>query len=446
MKSSENVINNVISNISPANISPAATNVDACYRYSKPVARTRKRRQSCDIPTEEVLSIKIRKMNSSTPVNQGTIRAVDNDPELESPILAIAPGGEVNIQMGMVDGSILNESTDGGSYQDRNEGGNVTRSKTNLSNDLQATRIGSTLNNDNSSREYAAGVDSLQIAAIGNGILDETGAHIKDCVENVGNLIGHNESSATGQLDGVDINTWNSASTFSNRDPSNDYILECETTDNLGDKEEKDGCENMEEGVVEKVCPIDHIVWGGDNKISPRDGGERVKSEKDPFTTPKRKLSPNELTPLGRAFKLTTDMEASPQLRSQLVLHQPAKIPTLRDGAPDLICGIGRLQLKVAPTTEEKLEATGPALGSATTTVVPQRQNIAQRLIREANRQRATSVGERGGRRTIRRRNWGPRSHSLEGQQRIDIMFSPSNTRSARDEDNSNGNTEKSSS
>ena len=327
----------------------------------------------------------------------------------------------------MVDGSILNESTDGRSYQDRNEGGNVTRSKTNLSNDLQATRIGSTLNNDNSSREYAAGVDSLQIAAIGNGILDETGAHIKDCVENVGNLIGHNESSATGQLDGVDINTWNSASTFS-------------------DKEEKDGCENMEEGGVEKVCPIDQIGRGGDNKISPRDGGERVESEKDPFTTPKRKLSPNELTPLGRAFKLTTDMEASPQLRSQLVFHQPAEIPTLRDGAPDLICGIGRLQLKVAPTTEEKLEATGPALGSATTTVVPQRQNIAQRLIREANRQRASSVGERGGRRTIRRRNWGPRCHSLEGQQRIDIMFSPSNTRSARDEDNSNGNTEKSSS
>ena len=176
-----------------------------------------------------------------------------------------------------------------------------------------------------------------------------------------------------------------------------------------------------------------------------KDVGESIHIDNDPFTTPKRKLSPDESTPLGRAFKLTTDMEASPQLRSQLVHYQSVRTSTHRDGAPDLINGIGRLQLRVAPPPEENLEVTGPALEFNTALAVPQRQNIAQRLIREANRQRASSVGGRGGRRAIRR-NWGPRSQSLEGQQRIDVMFSPSNTHSAQDESNTNGNTKKSSS
>ena len=55
------------------------------------------------------------------------------------------------------------------------------------------------------------------------------------------------------------------------------------------------------------------------------------------------------------------------------------------------------------------------------------------------NRPRALSIGGRRGSRAIRR-NVGQRSFSLEGQRRIDLMFSPGNSYSARDELSKGGN------
>ena len=166
-------------------------------------------------------------------------------------------------------------------------------------------------------------------------------------------------------------------------------------------------------------------------------------NSEDQFSTPKRKLSPDEMTPVGRVRKLTTEMEASPQLRGQLQFHLSPTNPMQRDGAPDLISGIGRLQLRpLAPTErpgEANLEVTGPALESNVPAHQSQHLNVAQRLVREMSRPRALSIGGRRGSRATRR-NVGQRSFSLEGQRRIDLMFSPGNSYSARDKENKGGN------
>ena len=61
-------------------------------------------------------------MDLSTPLNHRTTRSANEDPELESPILAIAPGGVLVDRLGTTRGSSFNDSTDGESYQDRNGG------------------------------------------------------------------------------------------------------------------------------------------------------------------------------------------------------------------------------------------------------------------------------------------------------------------------------------
>jgi len=444
----------------------ANNNLDACYRYNKLTTISRKRSLKSSGSKIEHKYTKFRKMDSSTPVHQNATRAQNDDPELESPILAIVPGGRFNEQANTMGEITFNDSTDGESYQDPIGGEESKKLKTNLSDELLSTRIGSVGNNNNSSREYAIGATNLQQAATFNGLLDETGAHVNNEEVSLEDRVVSG-APANDQMEGVDINTWNSESSFSNQESTNTEgglsgILSSSNVPEGTIEAQEDILPVNEEAIdQDKSCPIDQIGRGGvltlDNiddasgascpgdqigrggelNLSPKEGDREESRDVDNFSTPKRRLSPDELTPVGRAHKLTTNMESSPKLRSQHILHQPANTPTQHDGAPDLILGIGRLRLRpVAPNNvpvgaleEVNLEATERALGSDLNASQYQQPNVVERLIRVACRQRTLSVGRRGGRsvrgRSALRRNLGGRSISLGGQRCIDSIFSP---------------------
>ena len=196
------------------NSTPFVVNHVNCSRFKNKVAQSRKRRQQDIISNKEGPGAKCRRMESSTPVHKETARAENIDPDLESPILAIAPnynGNEHDNAVGML---VFNESTDGESYQDHEGGAEGKRMKTNISDDLLASKIGSVKSiNNNSSLEYAIGAECLQAAAITTGILNEEGA-----------AVGHEQAlteapagePSIDHYEGININTWNSSSTFSN--------------------------------------------------------------------------------------------------------------------------------------------------------------------------------------------------------------------------------------
>ena len=81
----------------------------------------------------------------------------------------------------------------------------MIKQKTNLSDDMLSSKIGSIIHGNNSSEEYAVGAISFQEAAIRSGILDSVGANIEN--------INH--------LDGVEIVEWNSSSSFSTTSENN---------------------------------------------------------------------------------------------------------------------------------------------------------------------------------------------------------------------------------
>ena len=108
-----------------------------------------------------------------------------------------------------------------------------------------------------------------------------------------------------------------------------------------------------------------------------------------------------------------------------MTLHQQENEHTQMCMAPDLIEGVGRLQLRNVGARDHPLSANSDEIQH------PQ-LNIVDRLVRVAGRQRTLSVGRRVGR-TNSRPNNGVRSISLEGQKRIDSIFSPRAKNLAKD-------------
>ena len=423
--------NNKIDSTTYRNTS-SSTNPEHCCRYTEPINTSRKRSLASSGPKFEHKYSKLRKMDSSTPIHHTATRTERVDPELESPILSIAPGSRLGEGDSTVRDITTNESTESELYQMPEEGVVLVKKKTNLSNELLSTKIGSSTNNNDSSREFAVGADSLQWAATANGILDETGAHVERG-EALDNAL---ENDPIGE---VDINLWNSGSSFSNPNNNTEGENQSIAMDSIGETEEGANADAEENSVMNSKaasreescqgdqigCPIDQIGRGGGLNYSPREG-EREQSENvDVFLTPKRRLSPDDLTPIGRQRKLTTSMEASPKLRGILTLHQQENEHTQMCMAPDLIEGVGRLQLRNVGARDHPLSANSDEIQR------PQ-LNIVDRLVRVAGRQRTLSVGRRVGR-TNSRPNNGVRSISLEGQKRIDSIFSPRAKNLAKD-------------
>ena len=71
-----------------------------------------------------------------------------------------------------------------------------------------------------------------------------------------------------------------------------------------------------------------------------------VKPSAEITTTPKRKLSPNESTPTGRQWKLSTTAYNSPILRGAIETVDGSVIQLDQIRAPDFITGIGLLTLR----------------------------------------------------------------------------------------------------
>ena len=193
------------------------------------------------------------------------------------------------------------------------------------------------------------------------------------------------------------VETWNSLSSFS----SNGVSL----IDPSGPSEQQ----------INELSPSDQIGWGGKSKI--------VDVQLDPLTpmksgTPKRKFSPEGDSPYGRVRKMSTSVEASPLLRSQLVPYDENN-QLLPNGAPDLISGIGRLQLRgdnIAQNND----------GDSTAEVASiEPINIVQRLMRQAPRTRTTSLGAQHNERNRRLYKRRQRTMSLSSQRRIDMVFTP---------------------
>lgn len=315
--------------------------------------------------------------------------------------------------------------------------------KTNISDDLLASKIGSVKSlNNNSSLEYAIGAECLQAAAITTGILNEEGA-----------AVGHEQAlteapagePSIDHYEGININTWNSSSTFSNKSFNSAGQLKDEEVELSGEDQNKSKSTHIliSRGEVEDdiVYPNDQFGRGGCLTNSPN--GEKasileLEAQDNIFGdifitptrgTPKRRLSPDNSTPLGRVQKLSTTMEASPKLRDQLVFYQTENRPAQCIEAPDLIRGIGRLQLRPTLTSngqnQENMEVTGLAQGSQTLEI-QRPETFIQRIMRGAGRPRALSAGRRA-RRRLNRDNVEARSRSVSVQQRIDLMLNQSN-------------------
>ena len=181
--------------------------------------------------------------------------------------------------------------------------------------------------------------------------------------------------------------------------------------------------------------------------------------------TPKRKFSPTAGTPLGRVRKMSTNVEASPKLRGQLILHDLEDMLPQSDRAPDLMAGIGRLEIRGVQSEQNinivsvgSLEATGLApRGTVDETKVPSVQhleirgkmsatrpssppmNITQRLMMQAGRKRTLSLGGK----KMKSRNTSyarPRTMSLGSQKKIDQIFDQT-TKGIRDIDKFKSNT-----
>lgn len=68
---------------------------------------------------------------------------------------------------------------------------------------------------------------------------------------------------------------------------------------------------------------------------------------------------------------MSTSVEASPKLRGQWIIHDGKDMPLQSDGAPDLMAGVGRLEIREIQTeqninidSEGSLEATGLTPGA----------------------------------------------------------------------------------
>ena len=283
--------------------------------------------------------------------------------------------------------------------------------KTNLSNELRGSRIGPGPQDDNSSLEYAYGASCFENAAILGGIIKENGEAILDVNKSEPDNV--EEMSIQQQVAGVNIQAWNSSSSFSSLS----------------------GCNIQHEGSVVNVSPIDQIGRGGKIITCPIDqigrGGNNkmVGVQPDPLTpvksgTPKRKFSPEGDSPYGRVRKMSTSVEASPLLRSQLVPYDENN-QLLLNGAPDLISGIGRLQLRGDNNAQNKDGDNNAQNDGDSTAEVASTEpiNIVQRLMRQAPRNRTASLGGECNERNRRSYKRRQRTTSLSSQRRIDMVF-----------------------
>ena len=436
---------------------PSSTNHIPCSRYKFPEQGrlSRKREHPVNTGAPQAPRAKTRRMESSTPVQINTVRECPSDPDLESPILSLAPARR----------EFTNDSTGGETIaEDELEQVPQSKKKTDLSDDLTSSKIGSAVPGNNSSTEYAVGAISFQNAAIMCGILDSEGA------APTGNDL----------LQDVEVDKWNSSSNFSETtderiiDKSSDngavqYVnnvvanLDDRMNSNMnvqGLADQDDELRNMGhenylpqklidhvgEGKSDSGCPVDLISRGGVINICPNDqigrGGSNIRLHKrsmgilenvtpDIPTTPKRKLSPDAITPTGKSLRLSTNAEASPNLRKHSDLEQAASsmiggIGPLQDnGAPDLVRGIGRLEVRAAGNSNHlntglELEATGQTPG--TEIIGGQPPNIAQRLMSQSERIRTASLGAITTKKT-RKANKPTargRSYSAGTQQKID--------------------------
>ena len=109
--------------------------------------------------------------------------------------------------------------------------------------------------------------------------------------------------------------------------------------------------------------------------------------------TPKRKFSPEDNSPTCRFRKLSTSMQSSPDLRPYLIsTHGHQETNSIKEGtAPDLLKGIGRLQLRPGKPTQNNND--GRAVNSSQNNNDGRAVNPAQRIIRRAVRSRTSSLG-----------------------------------------------------
>ena len=279
--------------------------------------------------------------------------------------------------------------------------------------------------------EYATGASCFQDVAILSGLMDANGAAIldnEDTNEHQQNVtaataeeeaiitrddcIGagavcekkqENLHSISGDIMDARVDAWNSSSCFSTVGESlNDSAANTEHhMNNL--------CPNDQIGRGGGYigCPSDQIGRGGELRDAQISDGLQTATSPQRATS-KRKFSPVGDSPMGRIRKMSTSVEASPALRSRLVLFSENQEPNME--APDLVTGIGRLVLKGGETTADR-----PA--------VP--QNIINRMMGQSMRQRTISCsgGAKEKRKSIHKKK--PRTQSLTSQKRIDDMLSP---------------------
>ena len=89
------------------------------------------------------------------------------------------------------------------------------------------------------------------------------------------------------------------------------------------------------------------------------DKDKMVAQVEQDLSTPKRKLSPDECTPIGRQRKLSTRVFSSPLLRRTLEMNFDENDGLQTRGAPDLISGIGLLIPRQARANTGEIDNTG---------------------------------------------------------------------------------------
>ena len=110
--------NNKIDSTTYRNTS-SSTNPEHCCRYTEPINTSRKRSLASSGPKFEHKYSKLRKMDSSTPIHHTATRTERVDPELESPILSIAPGSRLGEGDSTVGDITTNESTESEHLKER---------------------------------------------------------------------------------------------------------------------------------------------------------------------------------------------------------------------------------------------------------------------------------------------------------------------------------------
>ena len=346
---------------------------------------------------------------------------MNNDPELESPILTMAEGNT------LLESEATNVSQD---HQDSSLDMSMNKNLvTNISNELRGSRIGQMPQGNDSSLEYAVGASCFEQAAMKKGIVDGMGANIDNSEEEP--IQFYSEAS------GVNVDVWNSSSSFSQNDhtgdatdppesPQREIVIANTKTNN-----------NVEDANSDELCPIDQIDRGGKtydlcpiDQIDQIGSGGYVKEEDErqkliitpPLGTPKRKFSPVAGTPLGKVRKMSTNVQASPELRNKIIMYGDNDKHQLEGMAPDLLTGIGRLEIRPVQT-----EQPHQIVSASSTQPHSAPVNITQRLMLRAGRNRTLSLGGNGKKNKVEKYANVKRSRalSLESQRRINQIFSP---------------------